>query len=264
MAEMNENEPNWVTYEHPLNERMRTLLRLEFLIETAGTAMQRRESVDSRTAVEAFIHTLQLLDRGEVRSEVIKELDRLSSNLSRLGGQAEGSGQSAEEKIEECRALLRRVGEPAAALGGLIREDELLALISQRFGVGAGTCSFDLPSYHRWLSRPYEQRLVDMQRWYDSFADLRSAVLFALRVQREAEPFAQEIAEKGAWQRRTPYDEAQIQMLRLQTRCSDTIIPEISGNRHLVTIRFLRQPDTMTKPQAVQEDVNFRLALCAL
>lgn len=256
---MNEHTQDWVTYEHPLNERLRTLLRLEFLIQTAGTAMQRRDSVDSRTAVEAFIHTLQLLDRGEVRSEVIKELDRLSSNMAR-----NGSEQQFDNDIEECRRLLRRVGEPDAALGEIIREDELLALISQRFGVGAGTCNFDLPSYHRWLCRPYEERLADMQRWYGSFADLRAAVLFALRVQREFEPLSGEIAEKGVWQRRTPYDESAIQMLRLQTPSDDTIIPEISGNRHLITIRFLRQPDTMTRPQAVQEDINFRLALCAL
>ncbi|BAU58440.1 cell division protein ZapD [Halorhodospira halochloris] len=261
---MNDNSDSWVTYEHPLNERMRTLLRLEFLIETAGTAMQRRDSIDSRTAVEAFIHTLQLLDRGEVRSEVIKELDRLSSNLSRLSSTGGAPEQGTSADVDECRRLLRRVGEPDAALGGVLREDELLALISQRFGVGAGTCSFDLPSYHRWLSRPYEQRLADMQRWYDSFADLRAAVLFALRVQREAQPFSSEIAEKGAWQRRTPYDEAQIQMLRLRVTCSDTVIPEISGNRHLITIRFLRQPDTMTRPQAVHDNINFQLALCSL
>ena len=262
---MNAQEDNWVTYEHPLNERMRTLLRLEFLIETAGTAMQRRGSFDSRTAVEAFIYTLQLLDRGEVRSEVIKELDRLSSNLNRLDADPANDSAPAEEtNINACRRLLRRVGEPDAALGGVIREDELLALISQRFGVGAGTCSFDIPSYHRWLCRPYEQRLADMQRWYDSFADLRAAVLFAQRMQREAEPFNNEIAEKGSWQRRTPYDEPQMQMLRLQTPCNDTVIPEISGNRHLITIRFLRQPDTMTRPQAVPDDVNFRLALCSL
>ncbi|WP_200192517.1 cell division protein ZapD [Halorhodospira abdelmalekii] len=262
---MDEQDEDRVTYEHPLNERLRTLLRLEFLIKTAATAMQRPAAIDSRTAVEAFIHTLQLLDRGEVRSEVIKELDRLSGSLARRH-ESGGPRPSAppQEETEQCRALLRRVGEPGAALGETMREDELLILIAQRFGIGASTCGFDLPSYHRWLSRPYEERLTDMQRWYESFSDLRAAVLFALRMQRQSAPFTEQVAEQGSWQRRTSSTDPAIQLLRLRTAADRPVIPEISGNRYFLTIRFLSQPDTTSRPQPIAEDLPFELACCTL
>ncbi|MCC3751403.1 MAG: cell division protein ZapD [Halorhodospira halophila] len=261
---MSDKNQDWVVYEHPLNERLRTLLRLEFLMETASAAMEREQIIDSRMAVEAFIHTLNVLERGEVRSEVIKELDRLSTETAYMGARGVWSASRVQEETDRCRQLLRRVGEPDAALGQELREDELLGLITQRFGVGAGTCNFDLPSYHRWLSRPYDERRADMQRWYDSFADLRAAVTFALRVQRDAGAFADEVAEGGSWQQRTPYDSRVTQMLRLQAPIENGVIPEISGNRHLVTIRFLRQPDTRSRPEPVGTDVSFRMARCTL
>ncbi len=259
-----ENTGSWVTYEHPLNERLRTLLRLEFLMETARTAMERDAIIDSRMAVEAFIHTFNVLERGEVRSEVIKELDRLSTETGFMEAQGLWSAAQVQKETDECRRLLRRVGEPDAALGQELREDELLGLITQRFGVGAGTCNFDLPSYHRWLARPYSERSADMQRWFESFADLRAAVRFALRLQREAGTFTDEVATGGNWQSRTPYDSRVSQMLRLQAPLENGVIPEISGNRHLVTIRFLRQPDTRNRPVPAGEDVHFRLARCTL
>ncbi|MFP4648711.1 MAG: cell division protein ZapD [Halorhodospira sp.] len=261
---MSDNNQDWVVYEQPLNERLRTLLRLEFLMETASTAMAREQIIDSRMAVEAFIHTFNVLERGEVRSEVIKELDRLSTETAYMGAQGLWSASRVQEESELCRQLLRRVGEPDAAMGQELREDELLGLITQRFGVGAGTCNFDLPSYHRWLSRPYQERRADMQRWFDSFSDLREAVLFALRIQREAGTFVDEVAEGGTWQQRTPYDNRVTQILRLQAPMENGVIPEISGNRHLVTIRFLRQPDTRSRPKPAGKDVRFRLARCTL
>ncbi len=261
---MSDTKQDWVVYEHPLNERLRTLLRLEFLMETASTAMARQQIIDSRMAVEAFIETLNVLERGELRSEVIKELDRLATETAYMGTQGLWSTDRVQEEAEQCRQLLRRVGEPDAAMGQELREDELLGLIAQRFGIGTGTCNFDLPSYHRWLSRPYEDRRADMQRWFDSFADLRDAVLFALRLQREAGIFADEVAESGTWQQRTPYGNRVTQMLRLQAPMADSVMPEISGNHHLVTIRFLRQPDTRVRPAPAQADIHFRLARCAL
>ncbi len=253
-----------IIYEHPLNERLRTLLRLEFLIETAYAAKERETMIDSRMAVEAFIAAFNVLERGEVRSEVIKELDRLSTETAYMGAQELWSASRVQQETDRCRHLLRRVGEPDAAMGQELRSDELLGLISQRYGVGAGTCNFDLPSFHRWLSRPYAERYLDMQRWYDSFADLRDAVLFALRVQREAGIFIDEVAEGGTWQQRTPYDSRVTQMLRLEAPPGHGMFPEISGNRHLVTIRFVCQPDTRRRPEPVGEDVHFRLARCNL
>lgn len=52
------------------------------------------------------------------------------------------------------------------------------------------------------------------------------------------------------------------QLIRIDVKESD-IIPEISANKHMLWIRFL-QNDNNGKPQAIAQDIEFKLTLCNL
>jgi cell division protein ZapD len=52
------------------------------------------------------------------------------------------------------------------------------------------------------------------------------------------------------------------QLMRLQIHPDTGLIPEISGNRMLFTVRMMRQIDG-DRLQATQEDAAFELTLCA-
>lgn len=248
------------TFEHPLNERMRMLLRLEFLLETIARAAEGERRADSRSAVEGIINVLGVLDRGDVRSELIKELDRMAGGLSRTAAE----GQQVEEDMAACRELLARLGAPEASLGQDLRADELLSAVGQRHVIGAGTCGFDVPAFHRWLSQPHSSRYADLQRWQEGFADLQAAVSLILRLQRERSSMEPIEAEQGQWQYRPPMDSRPIQLLRVRLPGHPTLFPEIGGNRHLITLRLMAQPDTVTRPEPTTENVTFHLAICDL
>lgn len=69
-----------VLFEHPLNEKMRTWLRIEFLIQQLTVNLP---IVDHAGALHFFRNVSELLDvfeRGEVRTELLKELDRSNVN----------------------------------------------------------------------------------------------------------------------------------------------------------------------------------------
>ena len=66
----------WLIYEQPLNERVRTFLRLEFLLEQSAHHTALSSIWDSRAAVNAILEIASLLTRGDVRTEVLKELER--------------------------------------------------------------------------------------------------------------------------------------------------------------------------------------------
>jgi cell division protein ZapD len=51
-------------------------------------------------------------------------------------------------------------------------------------------------------------------------------------------------------------------LLRLALDVTLEVIPEISGNRLMVSIRLMRQGEDH-RPHAVADDVPFELALCA-
>ncbi len=56
-----------VCYEHPLNERVRSLLRLEFLFQQVTHAVAGHSSWDSRAALQGLFDLLALTGRNEFK-----------------------------------------------------------------------------------------------------------------------------------------------------------------------------------------------------
>ena len=60
-----------IVYEQPLNERMRTFLRLEFLYTQASYHSESPNPWSSRAAVASLLEILAITARGDSRSEVL-------------------------------------------------------------------------------------------------------------------------------------------------------------------------------------------------
>ena len=71
---LTENAP--VVYEQPLNERMRTFLRLEFLYGQASYHGEGTNPWSTRAAVTSLLEILAITTRSDSRSDVLKELER--------------------------------------------------------------------------------------------------------------------------------------------------------------------------------------------
>ena len=76
-----------MTFEQPLTERMRTFLRVEFLYEQTLFHVDEPTEFSSRAAVAALLEVLTILGRGDVRSDVTKELERHAEMLGRYRSQ---------------------------------------------------------------------------------------------------------------------------------------------------------------------------------
>src|ERR1700744_5765848 len=70
-----------LVFEQPLNERMRTFLRLDFLYNQALHHNEMANPGGSRGAMASLIDILAITTRGDVRSAVLKELE---TNLATL------------------------------------------------------------------------------------------------------------------------------------------------------------------------------------
>ena len=70
-------------YEYPLNERIRVLLRLETLFQQLQHDLEGSSRWDSRAALLTFIELLGFIGRGELRAELLKELERHHLSLQR-------------------------------------------------------------------------------------------------------------------------------------------------------------------------------------
>lgn len=70
-----------VLFEYPLNEKMRTWLRIEFLINQLEQSRQINGSLTALTFFRNVAELLDVFERGELRTEIVKELDKQQQKL---------------------------------------------------------------------------------------------------------------------------------------------------------------------------------------
>src|SRR5580698_6989396 len=73
-----------LVFEQPLNERMRTFLRLDFLYNQALYHNEMASPWGSRAAMSSLIDILAITTRGDVRSDVLKELESQLATLNQF------------------------------------------------------------------------------------------------------------------------------------------------------------------------------------
>ncbi len=250
-----------VVYEQPLNERMRTFLRLEFLYTQASYHAEFPNPSSTRAAVASLLEILAITARGDSRSDVLKELER---NVNLLKEYQSRSGVD-PARLKSVLVNLVRLRDELANVGGNfmgpLRDSEFLNAIKHRTAIPGGTCDFDLPDYSFWLNRPPEVRAAEFNGWLSLIRPLCDGISEILWITRQNAKRKSEVATGGVYQ--LQFDrENPCQLVRVTLPPDAGVFPEISGSQHRCTVRFLTWTDTTTRPVHVEVDVPFVLACC--
>lgn len=238
-------------------------MRLEMLFRQADFGIQGEEEWHSRLAVDTLTSILEIFTRGDTRSELIKELERVVSTLNRL---TETPGVDADRLhyfVSQCGQIIERLRIQHGPLGAELRKDEMLTSVIQRSGIAGGTCAFDLPGYHHWLQQPALYRQQTLEDWFAVLDGVRQACDLILQLTRDSAVPRPQVARDGTYQRNldrgTPY-----QLIRVHLPADSPWFAEISGNKHFITVRFMEQPDTTMRAAQADRDVEFVLRCCVL
>lgn len=252
-----------IIYEYPLNERIRTLLRLNFLFERAAFGQRGDSEWHSRMAVDALLDIMDLLSRSDVRAELQKELERQHATLTQLLGLPNVADEQLKAILEESERTTSTLRKTPPGLPLSVRGNEFLGTIQQRAGILGGTCAFDLPSYHLWLQSAPSERRDLLTRWFSGFDPIAQGCAFVLRLLRMSADPVEEIAPQGSFNAKLD-PTTDLQMLRVQVARTAQCFPEISGSRHFCTIRFLSQPSKGERPKQTEHNVPFILERCVI
>lgn len=251
-----------LSFEHPLNERMRMFLRLEFLFAKLAWFMNRESQWESRATVDTLLEILNLFNRGDIKTELVKELERLIANMEKLR-------QRENVDHDVLRSLTGRLKDHYNLLHGttgngidILRQNEMIKSIIQRSPMPGGTSHVDLPNYYFWLQRPAARRLEDQQAWFATLAPLRSAVELVLQLVRQSSEPVNEIAVDGNFTKALDAD-LSWQMIRISLPPEEGCICEVSGSKHRASIRFL-DAAVEERPRPVGRDIRFQLSCCIL
>ena len=250
-----------IVYDHPLSERVRTLLRLEDLFERINYFVGKLDGEEHHVALLLIFEILEVASRADLNSDLLQELERQKQVLEALRDNPDISEEALENVLWQIDQCSSRLFQASGKVGQELRENEWLMSIKQRTAIPGGVCEFDLPSYHYWLQQETEVRRHDLQQWLAPFLPTRDAIGIVLRLLRESGKTTTQIAYQGVYQQMMAGRMAQ--MLRIGLSGDYACIPEISANKYALNIRFTTQ-EGMQRPKASETDVEFELTFCNL
>ncbi len=248
-------------YEFPLNERIRVFMRLEQLFEQLNHFMSGSTVSDSRAVISVLLDILMIFSRNDLKSELLKELDRHSKTLNLISNNQGVDTEKLNQILTNLGNISKNLYNTNGKIGVKIMESDLFQSISQRSSIPGGTCSFDLPAFHYWLEQDAENQQHDLNQWTEPLANIRAAIELILNFIRQSSLPTQQYATAGFFQ--LALDKSQsFQLIRVSIDPSLPLFAEISGGKHRFTIRFMSPSSGKKRPQQITEDVSFSLTSC--
>jgi cell division protein ZapD len=254
-------EHGLIPFEQPLTERMRTFLRVEFLYEQTLFHIDEPTEFSSRAAITALLEILTILGRGDVRADVIKELERHSELLGRFRSQPGVDPARLAGLVEHIGELRQQLSDAGPQIVNPLKECDFLTTIRHRSAIPGGTCMFDLPDYGYWLHLPAADRRRQLEDWTGHIRPICDAVAEVLWLTREATEPSDQLAPAGLFQHGFDRNDP-ASLVRVILPASGGVFPEISAGQHRFTIRFVRWRGVDARPVQVTQDVRFQLAIC--
>ena len=252
-----------ITYEQPLSERMRAFLRMEFLFSQVSHYSNGSSEWDNRNTIAALIEIVDFISRSDIKTELIKELERHASTLNALVNSPAVDNRRLSMILEKIDYHLGKLRDSSYQPGQVLRQSEFLMSIKQRVSIPGGTCNFDIPGYYYWLHRPSQAKSEDLQSWQSDLLLLKDSIKLSLQMIRNSNTPSSEQAERGFFQKQIEANVA-CHLIRVVLPHDSKYYPEISGGKHRFAIRFMEQPATSDRSTQTKDDVSFELHCCIL
>jgi len=249
-----------ILYEYPFNERIRTYLRLEQLFRRLGELIPRSHPLDHHFALTTIFEIMDVAARADLKTDVLKDIERQKHQLDSYRGNPSISEAVLDGVVAQLDRCFAAINAQSGKAGQALTENDWLMSIRSRIGIPGGTCGFDLPGYFAWQHNAPAVRQQALEGWASTLAPLAESIYVLLKLLRDSGIPQNVAAEHGHFQQNLPQGRT-FQLLRLAIDPSLGLIPEISGNRLLVSVRLMRlQEDGHLL--ACQDDATFELTLC--
>lgn len=246
-------------YEQPLNERVRTFLRLEHLRRRFEHHAGDTSVWGRRAAMDSVVDLLNVMSRHDIRGQVSKALAERRAMLARLADREDIDERALASVLANLDTVIDELARiPPRFASYLLRDDELLDSVNNRSAIAGGTCGFDLPAYQYWLDRPQEEIDTDIAAWTRQALAIERGAGLLLGLLRDSARRIPQTAAKGVYLHNTSVG---TQLIRVFVADRD-LFPEISAGRHRATVRFMQADTRRNQTRQSEQAVEFELACC--
>lgn len=251
-----------VLYEFPLNERVRTYLRLEHLFTRLKQLIQGDEALDHHFALVTMFEIIDVASRSELKQDITRDFEKYKQQLTSFRGNPAIAQEVLDETLAELDAVCTAFNAQVGKTGSQLTDNDWITSIRSRIAIPAGTCEFDLPAYHLWKHQASDVRRANILDWTSSLWPLSHATSLMLKILRDSGTPKKVVAVSGVYQQTFPQGRS-YQLLRVRIPLNTPRIPEISGNRLRFSIRLLTASIEGKSPVAPDTEFSFELGLCS-
>ncbi|GGW55364.1 cell division protein ZapD [Alishewanella tabrizica] len=245
-----------IIYEHPLNEKIRTYLRIEHLLSQLSAFSPAAEQPQQLSFFTSLFALLDALERNDIRPDLLKDVERCETQLVQWSSHPSVSDKKLQRLLQQALRLQTELMRSGKLIGQL-KEDKFLAPLRQRFALPGGCCFFDMPQLQYWLNLPELEQQQQKSAWLAQVQLAQQAVDFVLGFIRERGQFNDVHTDSGFYQQNAE----QFELLRIKYGLNCCSFPTVSGNRYRYAIRFMQLSEDAGR-SACADAVSFQLACC--
>ena len=247
-------------YELPLNERLRTFMRVEFLNNRLKYALEKDDTWAIRASVNTLLEIYSILSRTDVRREVLFDLDRYIFQMTQYQDSSRVNQERAIEINQKLDSLKSDVDEVGTGYLSQIRDIDFVGSLLHRHTLPGGRAEFDMPKYKFWLDSGLSRTQRDLREWVGVTKPVCDSIDQILWLLRESAEAISTVAINGLYNHQIERN-SQISLVRIFLS-KNNVFPEISGGKHLISIRFLNWAKTDEKTTQENKNIRFKISLC--
>ena len=254
-----------ITFEFPLNERIRRLLRIEEIYQKFEHQLKNTHDYFEFSCFNTLFEIVQLVSRSDLKIDFLQELERQEKKqLVLLDHQGLKDGQLDPKEIISMIQVARKKLENIDVKPGFNFNNNLfLEEVKKRISSPGGLLDVDFPNFRNWsIQKTRKSKLEDFKTWAQPlmvFKDAASVILLILRYQCQVESIK---AKEGKHQQ-TIDPLKTFDLIRLELENALNIYPEISANKYTVNV-FFNQLNKELKKEPVKSNLEFKYSICWL
>jgi len=249
-----------ILFEYPLQESIRSYLRLETLFKQFQRNTLASNKDNHLNALKILFEILEILERGDTRSELIRELSRLLEYFETLSQNPQVDNGKLTNFLSQISQLNQWVNKYQGKFGETLRKHPFIESVKNRSSIPGGTCQFDCPELYIFQNKPYQERQEMFNNWLSDIKGVETSIEVILRLIRDNGKWATQTAPLGSFMLET--SNQPLKLIRIRHINIDQTFPEFSCGKHRSSIHFMTFNEQYKK-MPVKSQVEFELACCS-
>lgn len=253
---------NSLEYEFPLNEKIRTLLRLEYLFKRFRSCLNETSSFSAESALITLIDIHQLLEYSAVDKILLEEQLKYHRHLERLLQTPNIDKVALENILSQLKVSINTLENFNFHQIQFIRS-ALFKSCENRMALQGGLMSFDAPLLHYWLNQSQTIRQELLEGWALELQALEESNLLLLHLIRQCD-YPQSMLAKYGQFKKSLKNQHNPQLIKVSFDAALKVYPKFSGDQHIVHISFYDENYDIHTRKTTHQDIHFDMTLCNL